>query len=202
VRLLLVCLLLIVGQLCLSIFVTPVEFTRRQIAREYQSIQAEFGQSFAVRVKARADALIHDLLATKKSLKHNHSAYQVSGALNQPTSLEMLERAYRYSENLKPVLYQVIQRFSLLSFWAPVVMAMFVIFLLEGLAQRRTKKTDFGYSTVERNRIAIRLLSLLLVLMSLTCFSFIALPALTLLAGCLGLALTLMVVVASSKRSL
>ena len=194
-RILFVCAILIVSQICVLIFVMNPNYTRAQISIEYQSIQSEFGKAFALQVVQRANSWVRYFYIKKPTIK----GLPRSKAANK---LEVMRiKAYRYPDNYRNGLYQILLRFSLLSLWLPVLLFIFTIFIL-GAAQRRKRKLNFSYSTVERNRIAIRVLTILLVAISILVSSILAIHALTLLVSCLGLAISAMFVVASSKRSL
>jgi len=197
-RLLLICLISIMGQICVSVFLVTPNYTRKQIALEYQSIKSEFGQELASKVVQRANIWLAYVYLDKTPNRGRTDLI-----LKGKNQLErMAIEAYRFPENYQYSLYQLLLRFSFLSMWLPVLLSIFMIFVLEGISQRRKRKSTFAYSTVERNRIAIRLLATSLIVISLLSVSTIAIPALTFLIVYPGLAIISMTVIASSKRSL
>ena len=202
-RILLICVLLIVVQLGLSVYLVPVHYSRQQIDDEFQSIKSEFGEKFAHKVVVRANRWIKLVFPTRNAkLKESRQSYYYS-LDKRPNNLEKLRRkAYQLPANLEFGLYQIFLRFSLLSYWAPVLLIVYLVFLLEGLSRRKLNKLKFSYSAVERNRLLIRLLGLLLIVMSLCVVSVIAVPAIILLLCCLMLSPVIMLAVASGKRSL
>ncbi|VAW73119.1 hypothetical protein MNBD_GAMMA12-522 [hydrothermal vent metagenome] len=197
-RLLLICILLSIGQISVSILMVTPAYTKQQITLEIESIQAEFGAKFASKVTWRANNWLDFLDLTNSSVAIlSKSTANSSAKLNQ-----MRISAYRYPDNFQFGIYQFLLRVALLSYWLPVLAAIFLLFILEGIVQRHRRKSRFNYSTVERNRIAIRILAGAIILTSTLIFSLIAIPAISLLLACLGLAVTLMVVITNSKRSL
>jgi len=197
-RLLFLCAFIVVGQICISIFIMSPDYTREQIALEYQSVQSEFGGELALKVIQRANAWWGYFKL--RSVIDKGPFLSINKKLNRLEKMRV--DAYRYPENYQFSLYLLLLRFALLSFWLPVLFSIFIIFVLEGVWQRDKRKLKFSYSTVERNRLAFRFLATLLVAISVLGFSVKAIPALTLLVLGLVLAFSAMFVIASSKRSL
>ncbi len=196
-RLLLMCVLFSIVQLSVSILVVTPTYTRQQITRELVSIEAEFGHKLASKVMWRANHWLNALQLSNSSVMLLSKPTDNSNRLNK---MKMV--AYRYPDNLQFGMYQFLLRVALLSYWLPVWGVIFITFILEGIAQRRKRKSSFTYSTVERNRIAIRGLAGVMMVTSILIFSLIAIPAISLLLACLGLAVILMVAIRNSKRSL
>lgn len=201
-RILLITILCMVVQFGLSVYLVPSDYSQKRIDYEYQSIKVEFGQEFARKVAERANQWLKAVpLFNDTHLNESHEFYDQ--AEGRPNNLEKLRRkAYQPPANLELSLYQIFLRFSLLSYWAPLLLVLYSVFLLEGLSQRKINKQNFSYSAVERNRLLIRFMGLLLIITSLCIFSITAVPVLVLLLCILMLCPVLMFVIASSKRSL
>ncbi len=197
-RLLFLCVILIVGQVCTSIFIMTPNYTREQIVVEHQSVQSAFGKKLAARVAQRATTW----LGYFKFKSTNDNSLSTLPIVRKNKLENMRANAYRYPENYQYGLYQILLRFALLSYWFPVLLSIFLIFILEGLSLRHKGKFKFTYSKVERNRLAFRFLALLIIIASVLSFSVMAIPALTLLILDMVLAISVMFVIASSKRSL